>query len=93
MGGKINKTDIKIMLIMTAIYLVISLFYLGDLKAPQTGWEPEYLNEEFIVDFGREVNIDKIMLFGGLGHVWGCFGSLEIEAHNGREFMLIPLLI
>jgi dolichyl-phosphate-mannose-protein mannosyltransferase len=87
MGGKINKTDIKIMLIMTAIYLVISLFYLGDLKAPQTGWEPEYLNEEFIVDFGREVNIDKIMLFGGLGHVWGCFGSLEIEAHNGREFM------
>lgn len=87
MGGRINKTDIKIMFIMTAIYLVISLFYLGDLKAPQTGWEPEHLNDNFIVDFGREVDIDKIMLYGGLGHAWGCFGSLEIEAHRDGEFV------
>ncbi len=86
MNGKINKTDFKIMLIMTAIYLVIALFYLGDLKAPQTGWEPEKLNESFIVDFGKEVNIDKIMLFGGLGHAWGCFGSLEIEAYKDGTF-------
>lgn len=72
---------------MTVIYLAISLFYLGDLKAPQTGWEPEHLGEDFIVDFGREVYIDKIMLYGGLGHVWGCFGSLEIEAHKDGEFV------
>ncbi|HHW22140.1 MAG TPA: phospholipid carrier-dependent glycosyltransferase [Clostridiaceae bacterium] len=87
MGSKINKTDIRIMLIMTAIYLVIALFYLGDLKAPQTGWEPERLNDSFIIDFGREVYIDKIMLYGGLGHAWGCFGSLEIEAHRNGEFI------
>lgn len=87
MSGRINKTDIKIMLVMTVIYLAISLFYLGDLKAPQTGWEPERLGEDFIVDFGREVNIDKIMLYGGLGHVWGCFGSLEIEAYKDGEFV------
>ena len=82
----INKKDIKIMTIMTVIYLIIALINLGSFNAPETGWEPERLNESFIVDFGREVTIDKIMLFGGLGHSWGCFGSLEIEADHDGEF-------
>ena len=82
----INKKDIKIMTIMTVIYLIIALINLGSFNAPETGWEPERLNESFIVDFGREVTIDKIMLFGGLGHSWGCFGSLEIEANHDGEF-------
>lgn len=86
MTGMINKKDIKIMTIMTVIYLIIALFNLGSFSAPKTGWEPERLNESFIVDFKREVTIDKIMLFGGLGHEWGCFGSLEIEAYQDGEF-------
>ena len=86
MTGMITKKDIKIMTIMTVIYLIIALFNLGSFNAPKTGWEPERLNESFIVDFGREVAIDKIMLFGGLGHSWGCFGSLEIEADHNGEF-------
>ncbi|HHY64347.1 MAG TPA: hypothetical protein GX501_04815, partial [Clostridiaceae bacterium] len=77
MGYRINKKDVVIMVVMTLIYLAIALFYLGDMQAPQTGWEPEHINDFFIVDFGREVYIDKIMLYGGLGHAWGCFGSLE----------------
>ncbi|NLX64847.1 MAG: phospholipid carrier-dependent glycosyltransferase [Clostridiaceae bacterium] len=86
MTGKINKKDIKIMAVMTVIYLIIALIYLGSFKAPKTGWEPDNLNESFIVDFGREVTIDKIMLFGGIGHSWGCFGTLEIEAYRDGEF-------
>ena len=86
MTGMVNKKDIKIMTIMTVIYLIIALINLGSFSAPKVGWEPEKLNESFIVDFGREVTIDKIMLFGGLGHEWGCFGSLEIEANHDGEF-------
>ncbi|MGI6085075.1 MAG: phospholipid carrier-dependent glycosyltransferase [Acetivibrionales bacterium] len=86
MTGKINKKDIIIMSIMTIVYLIIALINLGSFKAPKTGWEPEHLNEIFIVDFDKEVTIDKIMLFGGLGHEWGCFGSLEIEAYQDGEF-------
>ena len=67
MDRKINKKDLIIMTVMTIIYLAVSLFYLGSFDTPQTGWHPEHLNESFIVDFGKEVTIDKIMLFGGLG--------------------------
>ncbi len=74
------------MAIMTAIYLIIALINLGSFQSPQTGWEPDRLNESFVVDFGREVSIDKIMLFGGLGHAWGCFGTLEVEANQNDEF-------
>ena len=86
MTGKINKKDTIIMTIMTIIYLIIALINLGSFDAPKSGWEPNTLNESFVVDFGKEVTIDKIMLFGGLGHEWGCFGSLEIEANQDGEF-------
>lgn len=86
MNSKITKKDVTIMIIMTVIYLVIALINLGNFESPQTGWEPQEVGESFVVDFGREVSIDKIMLFSGLGHAWGCFGSFEIEANINGEF-------
>ncbi len=87
MDKRLNKKDILIMTVMTFVYLVVALINLGSFEAPQTGWEPERLNESFVVDFGREVTIDKIMLFGGLGHAWGCFGSLEFLAYENDEYV------
>jgi hypothetical protein len=72
---------------MTVIYMAIALFRLGSFEAPQTGWKPEHLDETFIVDFGREVTIDKILLYGGLGDAWGCYGSLKLEAWNNGQFV------
>lgn len=86
-GKRMNKRDVVIVTVMTLIYLFISLINLGSFDAPQTGWEPDRPNESFVVDFGREVEIDKILLFGGLGHAWGCFGTLEIRAWNGIEYV------
>jgi len=86
-GKRMHKRDWAIVTVMTLVYLIVALINLGAFEAPQTGWEPERLNEGFVVDFGREVEIDKIMLFGGLGHAWGCFGSLQIKAWNGTEFV------
>ena len=84
---RMNKGDLVIVTAMTLIYLFIALINLGSFEAPQTGWEPDRLNESFVVDFGREVEIDKTFLFGGLGHAWGCFGSLEIMAWDGTRFV------
>lgn len=86
-GKRMNKRDVVLITAMTLIYLFIALINLGSFEAPQTGWEPDRLNESFVVDFGREVEIDKILLYGGLGHAWGCFGSLEIRAWNGVEYV------
>lgn len=82
----LSKKDKLIMLAMTLIYLVIALLNLGSFEAPQTGWEPEQVNESFTIDFGREVDIDRIMLFSGLGHEWGCFGTLDIEAWKDGSY-------
>lgn len=84
---KMSKRDILIASAMTLVYLIIALVNLGSFTIPQTGWEPERVNESFTVDFGKEVDIDKIMLFGGLGHAWGCFGSLEIEAFQNGQYV------
>ena len=83
-GKRMHKRDWAIVTVMTLVYLIVALINLGAFEAPQTGWEPERLNESFVVDFGREVEIDKIMLFGGLEHAWGCFGSLQIKAAPGK---------
>lgn len=82
-----NKRDVLIASVMTLIYLIIALVNLGSFTIPQTGWEPKRVNESFTVDFGREVDIDKIMLFGGLGHAWGCFGTLQIEAFQNGQYV------
>jgi len=86
-GRRMNRRDLVIVTIMTLVYLFMALINLGSFEAPQTGWEPDRLNESFVVDFGREVQIDKIFLYGGLGHAWGCFGSLEIKAWDGEKFV------
>ena len=86
-GKRMNKRDVVIVTVMTLIYLFIALINLGSFEAPQTGWEPDRRNESFVVDFGREVEIDKVLLFGGLGHAWGCFGTLEIRAWDGIEYV------
>lgn len=82
-----KKWDVVVVTVMTLIYFLIALINLGSMDAPQTGWEPDHLYESFVVDFGREVEIDKIMLYGGLGHAWGCYGTLEIKAWDGKEFV------
>ena len=93
MNSKITKKDVTIMIIMTVIYLVIALINLGNFESPQTGWEPQEVGESFVVDFGREVSIDKIMLFSGLGHAWGCLDLLKLKPILMESLKSIPILI
>jgi dolichyl-phosphate-mannose-protein mannosyltransferase len=71
---------------ITAVYLAVAMFWLGAFRSPQTGWVPDKIGDSFVVDFGREVTIDRTMLFGGLGPAWGCFGTLSMEADKDGSF-------
>ncbi len=52
--------------LITLVYLAVSLFQLGSLKAPQSGWTPEP-EESFYVDFGGVKQLEQLNIFGGIG--------------------------
>lgn len=64
---KPDKKDVLIMAAMTAVYIAIALFNLGSLKVPQTAWTSEKSGDSFTVDFGREVDLEKVYYYAGLG--------------------------
>ncbi len=84
--ARMNRDDHKRAWLITAIYLIVAFIWLGSFRSPQTGWVPDQKGDHFVVDFGREVSIDRTLLFGGLGPVWGCFGALELEAWDGSSY-------
>lgn len=73
--------------LIAAIYLAVAMIWLGSFRSPQTGWVPDKKGDSFVVDFGREVTIDRTLLFGGLGPVWGCVGTLSLEAEKDGAFV------
>jgi len=85
--ARMTKDDHKRAWLIAGVYLLVAMIWLGAFRSPQTGWVPEKKGDSFVVDFGREVTVDRTLLFGGLGPVWGCFGSLNIEAWKGGEFI------
>jgi len=70
----LDKKDIIIITVMTIIYLAIALFNLGSTKVPRTYWAPVRPNESFTIDFGREVDLDRIYFYFGLSN-----GKYNIE--------------
>ncbi len=82
--ARMNRLDHRRAWLIAGVYLIVAFVWLGSFKSPQTGWVPQKKGDSFVVDFGRPVTIDRTLLFGGLGPVWGCFGSLKMDAwQNG----------
>ncbi|MEK5479716.1 glycosyltransferase family 39 protein [Paenibacillus sp. FSL R5-0407] len=52
--------------LITLVYLAVSLFQLGSLRAPQSGWTPQ-AGESFYVDLGDVKRVERLNLFGGIG--------------------------
>ena len=78
MTSKMIKKDYIIIIIMTILYLILALFNLGDFTAPQTGWVPEGVNREFLINFESEKQLDKIMYYCGLGQDWYSVAALDV---------------
>jgi len=59
----VNKTEILLMVVMTVAYMLFAMYNLGDMKAPQTYFTPEYPNrgEYIIVSLDGEQEISRIM--------------------------------
>lgn len=65
--AKLGKTDIIIMVIISLLYMIISLPNLGSLKAPETSWKPVKAGESFIIDLGVDKTVSRLYYYGGLG--------------------------
>ncbi|NIK76929.1 Gpi18-like mannosyltransferase/predicted membrane-bound dolichyl-phosphate-mannose-protein mannosyltransferase [Paenibacillus castaneae] len=52
---------------ITLIYAVVALYQLGDMKGPETAWQPSASGEDFIIDLGEVKQLDRINSFGGVG--------------------------
>lgn len=76
---KLDRKDVLIMSVMTAVYLLIALFKLGSLQAPETSWTPAKSGESFIIDLGGGKNISRITYYCGLGEGNDPQGKFKVE--------------
>ncbi len=76
-----NKSAFKEKLsvvIITILYLILSLINLGDAKAPVNGWTPERAGSTLFVDFEKKEKIERITYLCGLGETWYNVTSLDL---------------
>ncbi|MBN2880064.1 MAG: glycosyltransferase family 39 protein [Clostridia bacterium] len=63
----LGKKDWIIMGVLSLVYAVVAFYHLGNNYGPETMWNVTQFEQEVIVDFGEEVEIDKIMFFRAQG--------------------------
>lgn len=63
----LGKKDYIFMLIITLVYSVIAFVNLGNNYGPETMWDATSKEQHVIVDFGSEVEIEKVMFFRAQG--------------------------
>ncbi len=79
----LSKRDWMIMGIITVVYAVIAFVNLGNNYSPETMWKAERPDQEIIVDFGQDVEIDRVLFFRTLA-TNGAYMSVEY-ALDGEE--------
>jgi dolichyl-phosphate-mannose-protein mannosyltransferase len=70
---------------ITSIYLIIAFINLGSSNIPVTSWKPAQPDEYLTVDFGRTVEVSKVLAYSGGGLI---DYNLEYQDKNGT---FIPL--
>jgi dolichyl-phosphate-mannose-protein mannosyltransferase len=65
-------------ILLTVLYLVISLTNLGNTKAPVNGWTPQKAGSVVYVDFEKEETIERITYLCGLGDTWYNVTALDL---------------
>ncbi|MUT67657.1 phospholipid carrier-dependent glycosyltransferase [Paenibacillus sp. NEAU-GSW1] len=61
----LTKKDWLAMSAITLIYAVVALFNLGSTHTLSSGWTPGKVGQSFYVDFGEEVQLERMNSFGG----------------------------
>lgn len=65
-------------ILLTVLYLVISLTNLGNTKAPVNGWTPQKAGSVVYVDFEKQETIERITYLCGLGDTWYNVTALDL---------------
>ncbi len=64
---KLDKKDWIIMSVMTLVYMIIALYNLGEMTAPETFWKPASSGESFVVTFDKKYNLSRIGYHDNIG--------------------------
>lgn len=64
---RLHRKDWIWMGAITLVYAVVALYQLGDMKGPETAWQPASAGQSFFVDLGEVKQLDRINSFGGVG--------------------------
>ncbi|RCW43409.1 phospholipid carrier-dependent glycosyltransferase [Paenibacillus prosopidis] len=64
---RLHRKDWIWMGAITLVYAVVALYQLGDMKGPETAWQPASAGQSFYVDLGEVKQLDRINSFGGVG--------------------------
>lgn len=91
-GSGANRTDrrwgpldLLLVILLTAVAAVTSLWDLGNRTGAQTYWKPSVSGESFIVDFGKMRTVDRLNLYEGPG----AKGKTKIEwSADGQKWEL-----
>ena len=81
----LDKKDFTIVVLITFVYLLLSIVGLGNFKIPKTLWKASEKGESFEISLGRKVNVSRIYYYQGYGN-----GSYRIEYMDGAG-NFIPL--
>jgi dolichyl-phosphate-mannose--protein O-mannosyl transferase len=65
-------------ILLTVLYLVISLTNLGNTKAPVNGWTPQKAGSVVYIDFEKQETIERITYLCGLGDTWYNVTALDL---------------
>ncbi|MDQ8735771.1 phospholipid carrier-dependent glycosyltransferase [Paenibacillus sp. LHD-38] len=81
-ANRFDRKDWIVMGLITIVYAIVALFQLGDMKGPQTAWQPAAAGQSFYVDLGAVKQLDRINSFGGVGT-----GKFKYEfSQNGTDW-------
>lgn len=63
---KWTAKDWILMSLLTAVYAVVALFYLGTTNCPETFWTPSKVGETITIELGQPAVIDRFYMFEGV---------------------------
>lgn len=78
----VEWVDVAVMMALSAVCLLISLYNLGGHLAPETGWQSTQAGDAVTIELGREVNLSRIYYYSGINQLSGAESRYSLAARN-----------
>jgi predicted membrane-bound dolichyl-phosphate-mannose-protein mannosyltransferase len=79
---KVERADVAMMVALSALCLMVSLFNLGGHLAPETGWQSAAGGESVTIELGREVDLSRIYYYCGINDRSGDGSRYSLAVRN-----------